>query len=152
REDEQVHRVEQVTHRDSFPGSASALLAVSRPRDAARARNGKQEPGSPLSPYPRLLAHVAILVFLAAAARAPVVAAAALAVVADRLRLLVALLAVGDGRLLLAAHAPLVRRRQRPRRRLVDRRPDRPQRLLEALRLLHAEHRLGHLVLHPLPH
>src|SRR5262249_23637417 len=73
--------------------------------------------------------------------------------VADRLRLLVALLAVGDGRVLLAAHSlPVRRRRHGPRRRFVDGRPDRPQRLLETDLLFHAEDSVGDLALNALPH
>src|SRR5262249_24721535 len=100
----------------------------------------------------RRLVHAAVLVLLAAAARARVVAADALAAVADRLLLLVALLTARDRRVLLATHAALVGQRQRRWRRLVDRRADRPQRLLEPLRLLHAEDRVRHLILHALPH
>src|SRR5947209_19242376 len=98
----------------------------------------------------RGLAHVAVLVLLAAAAGTRVVAADLFAAVADRLGLLVALAAVGDRRLLLGRDA--VGARHRPRGRFLDRRADRPQRLLEALRLLHAEHSLADLVLHALPH
>src|SRR3954470_9369367 len=71
-----------------------------------------------------LLAHAAVLVLLAAAARTRLVPADLLRPVADRLGLLVALLAVGDGRVLLPAHALLAG--HRPRGRLVDRRADGP--------------------------
>src|SRR5207248_5254387 len=98
------------------------------------------------------LAHVAVLVLLAAAARAWVIAANAVAAVADRFRLLFGLLAMGDGGVLLGPHRLLARRRQGPRRRLVRRRPDHPQRFLKAFLLLHAGHGVRHLVLQTLPH
>src|SRR5207247_7504992 len=88
------------------------------------------------------LAHVAVLVLLAAAARAGVVTADALGAVADRLDLLVGLLAVGDRRLLLALDTLAVGRRG-PRGGFVSRRADHPQGLLEALLFLHAEDRVG---------
>src|SRR6266540_4213050 len=76
----------------------------------------------------RLRAHVAILVFLAAAARARVVAADLLAAVADRLQFLVA---ARIGRHAVVGHGA--------RGGLVDRGADRPQRFLERLGLLHLE-------------
>src|SRR5438105_13757385 len=91
----------------------------------------------------RRLAHAAVLVLLAAAARARLVAADLLGAVADRLGLLVALLTVGDRRRLLPRRA--VGAGQRPRGRLVRRRPDHPHRPLEALLLPHAEHLVGDL-------
>src|SRR5712692_1374401 len=99
-----------------FPGVSASPLAVSRPlivggRETAsgevgakrqagrRARNASRQAGKrarnasgKLPPHARLLAHVTVLVLLAAAARARVVAADTLAAVADRLRLLLALL------------------------------------------------------------
>src|SRR5436305_2854418 len=84
------------------------------------------------------LPHVAVLVLLAALARARLVAADLLAAVADRLGLLVAPLTAGDRLLLLVLDAALLR--QHALRLLVRRRPDRPHPLLEALLLLHAEH------------
>src|SRR5262245_17793113 len=94
---------------------------------------------------------MAVLVLLAAAAGARVIAADLVAAVADRLGLLVALGAAGDRRVLLAAN-PIRARRPHVARRLLGRRTDRPQRLLEALLFLHAEDRVAHLVLHALPH
>src|SRR5262249_15570626 len=99
----------------------------------------------------RRRAHAAVLVLLAAATWARVIAADPLAVVADRLLLLVALLTAGDGRVLLAAHALLVDRHGLGRR-LVHRRLHRPERLLKIDFLSNAEPRVGHLVLHAFPH
>src|SRR5262249_51237027 len=98
----------------------------------------------PLRPRRRLLAHVAVLVLLARAARARVVAADAVGAVAARLRLLVRLRAVGRHSVLAVA-----RRRHQPRRLVVAGEPDH---LLEPLLLLHAEYRVGDLVLHAVPH
>src|SRR5262245_9401891 len=72
------------------------------------------------------LPHVAVLVLLAASTRAWVIAAHLLAAIADRLRLLVALLALGNRLVLLAADALRIGRRQRFRRRLMDGRPNLP--------------------------
>src|SRR5262245_52060113 len=72
------------------------------------------------------LAHVAVLVLLAAAARAGVVAADLLAAVADRLEFLVAGAVVRDRLVVAVGGAGLGRR-------LVDGRADDPQRLLEGL-------------------
>src|SRR5262245_908191 len=113
---------------------------------------GRKRAYSPLAPYarrttlsatsslPRCLPHVAVLVLLAAAARAGVVAADLLAAVADRFGLLVASLATGNRRALLAGHAGLA---QCPGGGFVGGGLDRP--LLEATLLFHAEDAVGHL-------
>src|SRR5262249_52916649 len=105
-------------------------------------------PGHPMVTRPRLLAyplaHVAVLVLLAAATGAGVVAADARAAVADRFRLLVA---AGRVRAL-----PIRRRCLHPWRRVVDRGPDLPQGLVEPFLFFHAEDRVRDLVLHALPH
>src|SRR5262249_34294817 len=90
------------------------------------------------------LAHVAVFVLLAAAAGARIVAAHLLLAIANRLRLLP----------LACVRHPLLTRvlRRHPRRRLVDRRPDRPDRLLETLRLLHAEDSVRHAIVDAVPH
>src|SRR6266542_3743234 len=89
------------------------------------------------------LAHVAVFVLLAAAAGARIVATHLLLAVADRLRLLA----------LAGVRHPLARvLRHYPWGRLVNRRADRPDRLLETLRLLHAEYRVGHAIVDALPH
>src|SRR5262245_41075933 len=102
---------------------------------------------------PRGDLHVAVLVLLAAAAGARVVAADALAAVADRLGLLLGLLAALDGGHLLGLDAALRRRRGHGRAGLlVPRLGDGPHRLLEALGLLHAEDGVAHLVAQATPH
>src|SRR5262249_3480795 len=100
---------------------------------------------------PDRLAHVAILVLLAAAAGTGIVAADAFAAIADRLKLLIAALAVGDGGVLLTANVS-VAGGGRARRGFVDHRADRPHRLLERFLFFHAENGVGNLVLDALPH
>src|SRR5205814_8629908 len=97
------------------------------------------------------MAHAAILVLLAAPARAWFIAADALATVADRLGLLIPLLAIGNRGILLAADAVAVRTRRGARGGLVRRGADRPQRF-QSLFLFHAENGFGDLVLDPFPH
>src|SRR5262249_37659870 len=96
------------------------------------------------------LPHVAILVLLAAAARAGVVAANSLGAVADRLGLLLGLLTARDGRFLLCADARLGHGRRR--RRLVHHGADGPDRLLEAFVVLHLENGVGRFVGEAGPH
>src|SRR6266704_2728780 len=95
------------------------------------------------------LPHVAVLVLLAASARARIIPADAFATVADRLGFLFALAAPGDGVVLLGSHAGAG---HRAGGRLVDRRAYGPNRFLKAFLFFHAENSLAHLVADALPH
>src|SRR5262249_33985486 len=100
------------------------------------------------------LAHVTVLVLLAAAARAGIVAADALGAVADRLDLLGGLLAICDGCGLLALDGVAVGAGggRGALRRFVNRRANRPDRFLETFFLLHAKDGIGDPILNPFPH
>src|SRR5579883_1083169 len=92
---------------------------------------------------------MAVLILLAAAAGTRLITTHARSAVTDRLRLLVA---AGVGRRpVRPGRRPAVAagggRRRGPRRRLVDRGPDLPQRLLETFLLFHPEDAVGHLVI-----
>src|SRR5262249_37609114 len=100
---------------------------------------------------PGRLAHVAILVLFAAATRAGTITAHSFAAIANWLRPLFTVLAVGDRRLLLAADAVAVGG-HRSGRGFVNHGADRPYGLLKRLGLLHAEDGFRNLVLHPFPH
>src|SRR6478672_9036278 len=94
--------------------------------------------------------HAAVLVLLAAAAGAGVVAADFRGAIADWFLRFSALLAAGDGLLLLGADAL---GRHGGRSRLVDRGADLPEGLGERLgSLFHAKDQVGHLPLDALPH
>src|SRR5262245_28425505 len=124
-------------------GACSASLWID-PRFAVSHRPATKRSLDVLRSARCLGAHAAVLVFLTAAARAGIVAADLCPGVADRFRLLALAPRV--------RHHLLVLRRHSPRSRLVDRRPDRPDRVLEATLLLHAEDTVRHLVVDALPH
>src|SRR5947209_7255138 len=109
-----------------------------KPAGGDRTRVGPHQPAyagrSPSCTSADGFAHAAVLVLLATVARTRFVAADLRRPVADRLGLLLALLAAGDGLLLLVLDA--ARLRQHALGLLVRRRPDRPDRLLEPLLLL----------------
>src|SRR5205823_1958212 len=106
-----------------------------------------RETGVSRLPSSRRMPHVAVLVLLAAAARAGVVAADLLPAVADRLGHLGLAAGVALRRLRL-----LLGRLLHGRRRGVRGGADHPHRLLERLALLYAEDHLGRLLLDALPH
>src|SRR5437879_4944432 len=123
-----------------FGVRCSSPLWIERSRRATQIQSGEEHRTPKLN---RWLAHVAVLIFLAAAAGAGIVAADALAAVADRLGLLVSLLAAGDGLVLLTADTLAVGDRSGARRRFMHRGPDLPERFLKTLIFLHAQDRVG---------
>src|SRR5438105_11728498 len=96
------------------------------------------------------VAHAAVLVLLAAAARAGIVAADLFTAVANGFDLLVGLLAPLDGRVLLGTD--IVSAGHRLGGSFLDQGADCPYRFREALVVLHAEDGVGDLVAHPHPH
>src|SRR3989442_1312148 len=122
----------------SHPGEVRARVARSEWR-AAREKVPDLSRHSPLVLADQ--AHAAVLVFLAAAARTGIVAAHPLVAIADRFGFLVPRLRAGDGGVGRVAGSGFV-----------NRGPDRPHRFLKTYVVLHAEHAVGDLVLHHVPH